>query len=551
MSESTDLFSEPFDAIIVGAGAGGGPVAAILAEAGKRVLVLDRGKAMAWADIGRDHLRNHRLSLYGHNTGPSVIGNPRVFVGADEVPRVYTPIDGEYQNNSMVVGGGSVVYGAQAWRFMPQDFRMASLYGVPEGSGLADWPISYDQMEPDYDRAEWEIGVCGSGAAMTLHGPRRRDFPMPPAAANPQRALLGDAARKLGWVSHPVPLAINSVPYNGRPACVQCGACVGFACPSDGKNGSQNTVLKRALATGNCTIVPEAIVDQIETDENGKVIGVGVFIRDQPRQVIRAKVVVVAAAAIETSRLLLNSKTSREPQGLGNNRDLVGRYLQGHGYPGASAIFDDKIATDAGPGVSIATTQFNHGNPGIVGGGMLANEFVKLPIIFYRGSFPPGARRWGASAKQYMRDNFHRVANVQGPIQEVPSPTARVTIDPNVRDRWGIPVARLSGTIHPEDNRTFDFMRNKAAEWLHAAGAKQLWKSGPGGRLSGGQHQAGTARMADDPSRGVTDPTGRVFGHDNLFIADGSLHVTNGGFNPVLTIMALGFRVGRHVNESL
>ena len=542
---------EPFDAIVIGSGAGGGVVAAVLAEAGHRVLVLERGRPLAWADVGRDHLRNHRHSPYGHNTGPDVDGNPRVVVGQDGRPRVFAPHHPDYQNNAAAVGGGTLVYGAQAWRFMPQDFRMSSLYGTPTDGGLADWPISYDDLEPCYDRAEWEIGVCGSGPAMTLHGPRRRDFPMPPVPDNAQRAILGEAAARLGWQTCPVPLLINTVPYNGRPACVQCGACVGFACPSDGKSGSQNTVLARALATGRCTLLGDAMVDRVET-EDGKVVGVGAFVGDQPRRVFRGRTVICSAGAIETARLLLNSRTDREPAGLGNGHDLVGRYLQGHGYPGASGLFDDVIASDVGPGVSIATCQFNHGNPGgIIGGAMLANEFVKLPIIFWRGSFPPGERRWGLSAKRYMRENFHRVAHVQGPVQEVPDPTARVTVDPDVRDRWGTPVARLSGRIHPESLRTGAYMHGRAAEWLRAAGAKRVWGHVPGPGLSGGQHQAGTARMADDPARGVTDPFGRVFGHDNLFVADGSLHVTNGGFNPVLTIMALAYRVGDAVRQAL
>ncbi len=543
--------SEPYDVIVVGSGAGGGVVAAVLAEAGRRVLVLERGRAAAWGDVGRDHLRNHRFALYGQNTGPDPVGNPRVFVDVDGRERVVEPHEGEYHNNAVAVGGGTVVYGAQAWRFMPQDFRMASLYGVPAGSGLADWPISYDDLEGDYDRAEWEVGVCGSAAAMTLHGRRRRGYPMPATDDDPQRAVLGAAAERLGWQTCPVPLAINTVPYGGRPACVRCGACLGFACPSDGKNGTQNTVLPRAVTTGRCTVVPGAMVDRVETDAAGKVAGVGVFVGDGPRQVVRARAVVVSGGAIETARLLLNSRTDREPAGLGNGHDLVGRYLQGHGYPGAVGLFDREIATDAGPGVTIATCQFNHGNPGVIGGAMLANDFVRLPILFWRGCFPPGVRRWGADAKRYVRENFHRVASVQGPVQEIPSPTARVTVDAHVRDRWGIPVARLSGEIHPESDRTADFIRGKAVQWLREAGAKQVWTGGLGARLSGGQHQAGTCRMADDPARGVTDPSGRVFGHDNLFVADASLHVTNGGFNPVLTILALGYRVGDAVRRAV
>ena len=146
-----------------------------------------------------------------------------------------------------------------------------------------------------------------------------------------------------------------------------------------------------------------------------------------------------------------------------------------------------------------------------------------------------------------MRENFTRVMRVTGPVQEIPSPDARVTLDPAVRDRWGMPVARLSGTTHPETVRTAAFMHARTREWLRAAGATQLWGKPPRLRISGGQHQAGTCRMGDDPQTSVVDRNCRVHGHDNLYIADGSVHVTNGGFNPVLTIMALAFRTAEHV----
>jgi len=543
---------DPFDAIIVGSGAGGGVVAKVLSTAGKRVLLLERGHALAWADVSRDHLRNHRLSLYGINTGPAALGNPRVIVTPQGEERILPSpnLDG-YQNNAMVVGGGTLVYGAQAWRFLPQDFRMASLYGIPQGSGLADWPISYEDLAPDYERAEQEIGVCGDASRMTLHGKRDRPFPMPPMVPNRQAEVLGSAATRMGWQTAPVPLLINSVPYNGRPACVHCGACVGFACPSDSKNGSQNTVIRTALATGNCTLVTEAIVTSIDTDARGKVVGVTYVVGRNFRSSVRAKCVVVSAGAIETARLLLNSKSDHHPAGLGNHSDNVGRNLCGHYYPGATANFDDIVTDCVGPGVSISTCQFNHGNKGIIGGGMLANEFTKLPIIYWRGAFGPGMKRWGLAAKEYVRHNYLRSMHVQGPVHDISSPEGRVTVDANVRDQWGLPVARLSGTVHPETVRTADFMAEKAEQWLREAGAREVWTGKSGLHLSGGQHQAGTARMGHDPKSSVTDPFGRVHGHENLFVADGSLHVTNGGFNPVLTIMALGYRVGRRVAEAI
>ena len=153
-----------YDAIIIGAGAGGGVAAGLLAEAGKRVLLLERGRLLSFADVGRDHLRNQRLSQYGFNAGPDPEGNPRVAVSPEGRAVTVAPIEGGYQANAACVGSGTRVYGAQAWRFLPDDFRMASKYGVPHGSSLADWPISYEDLAPDYERAEWELGVSGDEA---------------------------------------------------------------------------------------------------------------------------------------------------------------------------------------------------------------------------------------------------------------------------------------------------------------------------------------------------------------------------------------------------
>jgi choline dehydrogenase-like flavoprotein len=534
-----------YDAIIIGTGAAGGIVACVLAEAGRHVLLLERGSVLSFADVGRDHLRNQRLAIYGHNAGPELSGNPRVFVDPFGQSRIVKPYELDYHNNAACVGGGTRVYGAQAWRFHPNDFRMASQYGVPDGSSLADWPISYETLEPFYERAEWELGAAGDGDSIQHQIPRKRNYPLRPVGANPQTVALQNAARQLGWVTTPVPLLINTEPYGGRSACIGCKYCVGFACPTDAKSGTQNTMIPRALATCNCELKTETIAEVIETDERGNVTGVSYLDNssgEPRRQTARARTVIVSAGAIESARLLLNSHSQLHPSGLGNEYDQVGRNLQGHLYSRAYGISPTKVFNGVGPGVTIATTQFNHDNPGITGGGMLADDFIKPPIDFWYDSLPPDLPRWGIENKRFMRDNYTRVMHVRGPVQDIPNPEGRVVVDTTVRDKWGIPVARLSGTTHRATVAAAEFMRERGEEWLRASGCEKVWSTQPGLILSGRQHQAGTCRMGHDPKTSVTDEWGRVHNHDNLFVVDGSLHVTNGGFNPVLTIMALAFR---------
>jgi choline dehydrogenase-like flavoprotein len=221
----------------------------------------------------------------------------------------------------------------------------------------------------------------------------------------------------------------------------------------------------------------------------------------------------------------------------------------GHAYTGAYGLMETETYDDLGPGASIAICDYNHGNPGLVGGAMLCNEFIRLPIHF-ASVYPPGLPRWGAARKEFMRTYFRRCMAVQGPVQEMPVFEARVQVDPRVVDDWGIPVARLSGTRHPQDLEVANYISSKAASWLKEAGATTTWPKLPGKVLSGGQHQAGTCRMGNDPKTSVVNRYCQVHDVANLFVIDGSVHVTNGGFNPALTIMAVAYMASAQLVQS-
>jgi choline dehydrogenase-like flavoprotein len=537
------------NAVVVGAGAGGGVVAKELAEAGLSVVLFERGRWYTAADCRKDDLRNQRTTVLGNAFGPDDEGNPRVVVDIRGRERVVAPSEGSYSNNAACVGGGTLSYGAMAWRFMAQDFRMRSIYGAPEGSTLEDWPIGYDDLEPYYEKAEWEIGVSGDDSNNVFKARRLRPLPMPPLPPNREFELLEPAAKRLGLHPFHIPMLRNSVPYNGRGACMRCRWCVGFACEVDAKCGTQNTVIPKALATGNCELRTQSMVSRIVTDDRGHATGVDYFDAKDRRQHQPADVVIVSACAIESARLLLNSKSRLFPNGIGNRYDWVGRNLQGHTYTGAVGVFDEEVYDDLGPGAGIAICDYNHGNPGLRGGAMLANEFIRLPVQFL-GMLPPGSPRWGQAHKDLMRSLYRRTVAVQGPTQEMPLFDSRVQLDPRVRDRWGIPVARLSGDKHPHTIEIATAMTGHAERWLKEAGAVRTWKKLPGRGVSGGQHQAGTCRMGNDPKISVVNQHCQVHDCDNVFVVDGSVHVTNGGFNPVLTILAIAYRASDYLKKN-
>jgi choline dehydrogenase-like flavoprotein len=520
-----------YDAVVVGTGAGGSVAAFVLASRGASVLMVERGGWVGAGDLPVDHIRNHRFFFGGDLDTPP--GHPRAVL-EDGTEQVVEADDFRYSHNAVTVGGGTRFFGAQAWRFHPDDFRMASRYGVPDGSALADWPISYADLEPYYDRVEWELGVAGR--PHREDGPRRRGYPMSPFPLAGSGAVLAVGAERLGWSTGPVPLLVNTEPRGPRAACVRCGMCVGFPCPVDARNGTSSTVLPRAVDAG-ADLTTSAQVLRVGVDGDVEIVQGG------RSRTVRAGAVVLAGGAVETARLLLLS-------GLGN--DWVGDCLQGHLYTGAFGLFDADVADGLGPGPSIATRQFSHGNAGIVGGGLLGNDFVKIPTVFYVWALPPEVDRNGPDVRAAMRQMYRRTGHVMGPVQEIPVRSSRVRLSERTVDAYGVPVARLEGLEHPEDLRAGQFLADRAEEWLVASGAQRTWQQAPRARMRpGGQHQAGTARMSDSPSGGATDPHGRIWGTDRVFVADGSLHVTNGGANPVLTIMALAWRTADHVAERL
>ena len=267
----------------------------------------------------------------------------------------------------------------------------------------------------------------------------------------------------------------NTVPYNGRGACMRCRWCVGFACEVDAKCGTQNTVIPTALATGNCELRTECVAKEILTDDRGRATGVAYFDADGQLQEQPADLVVVSGSATESARLLLNSKSRLFPNGLGNRYDWVGRNLQGHAYAGAFGLFDYDTYDDLGPGASIAICDYNHGNPGLGRRRRCcATSSSALPIQFVghdcRRACRAGARRTRTSCASLPAQ--HRG---HGPGAGDAGVRRARAGGPAVKDDWGIPVARLSGTAIRTRSKSAKFFRAKAEAWLKEAGAITTW----------------------------------------------------------------------------
>jgi choline dehydrogenase-like flavoprotein len=537
MGISAGQLRDSYDVVIIGAGGGGGVAAAELTRAGMRVLLVERSRPMSNRELRNNHLQGKRAQLYDVTAGPGA-GNPRVFEGPEGQIRL---VDGaasgaDWGLTAMTLGGGTRLWQAMAWRFMPEDFAMATTYGVPADSTLIDWPFGYDELAPYYDRVEHELGVAGAGfAPISLRTPRTRDYPMPPLADDVTRIAYTRAAERLGWNASPIPFAINSVPRDGRAACVRCSQCIGHACPVDAKNGTHNTFIPRALATGLCDLLMSAQATAVEHDGRGRASGVRLVVETPAGPVertVRADRVVVAAGAMETPRLL-------QVSGLGN--EWVGGNAHSHGLAMVIARSAPDVKTWAGPGHSVATFDFVHTDAAPWGGGVIFDLLPMYPVAQAQMGRMLDAT-FGPAHKQWMRDHPVSVG-AMSMVQEIPHQASRVTADPQVRDRYGMPVARIRGVPHPASAEAADFIVQRCAEWIREVGGDDLLEITLGGGQPATEHCAGTARIGDDPALSACDPNGRLHGTSNVYVADASLHPTNGSVNPALTAMAMSMRV--------
>jgi choline dehydrogenase-like flavoprotein len=323
------------DFVIIGAGAAGGVVAKELSTAGFRVLVLEQGPYLQEKDFTHDELK---VVLQGALTNDHK-RQPNTFRKTEQDKARLQPAIGY----GRMVGGGTVHFTANYWRFHEIDFIECSKLGTISGTSFDDWPITYADLEPDYTKVEWEIGVSGLAGANPFDPWRSKPYPVPPLPIKSSGALLETGAKKLGWHAAPAPMAILSSPHNGRAGCVHCGFCEFYGCEVGAKSSSLASVIRIAEKTGNCEIRPGSYVRKIETDASGRATGVIYFDSRGTEIFQKAKAVVVCANGAETPRLLLMSKSNRFPHGLANSSGLVGKNLMFNASSLAAGLFEHEL----------------------------------------------------------------------------------------------------------------------------------------------------------------------------------------------------------------
>lgn len=562
-TQQQDAAGQRFDVIVVGSGASGGWAAKRLAEAGVSVVMLDAGRALTDADY-REHVPAHQLAY--RNRAADLIRQTRPRQKdcyactewnydwfANDLEEPYTTPQGKpfsWQGRMRVVGGRTNVWGRQSYRFGPYDFQAASL----DGFGM-DWPVTYEELAPYYDLVEDYVGITGMVEGDPMLPDSRYHPPMGLTCAETHvRGVIKKAFNRTLTQGR---AANITKPLNGRQPCHYCGPCE-RGCVTHSYFNSAFTTVADALATGKCTLVQNAMVHQVLMDPaTNKARGVS-YIDRQTRQVkeVYARVVVLAAQALESVRILFNSRNGQYEGGLANSSGVLGKYLMDHTWVagGASAEFNDYPgkASVNGPNRpnGLYVIRFRN-RPGEAA----HKEFLR-GYGFQGGgstSFNLALPGFGEAYKTAVTGQDGRtMVSFSGFGEVLAYEENHVAIDPDVVDAWGIPVLRVSMAWKDNELKMIPDMAQTAAEMLEAAGGRNIQPFFHLDRVPGyGIHEMGIARMGADPKRSVLNGFQQTHDIGNLFVTDASGFTSGGCQNPTLTIMALTVRATDYMLEQM
>lgn len=547
------------DAVIVGSGPAGATTADVLTAAGWSVIVLEKGRnhllelQPPFGPLG--HLSNDELKfVQRHFLGPDPFLEPRTF--RRDVDDGDHLVVGDVNNLPSTVGGGGFHADGKLPRFRAVDFRLRSELGPVEGAQVQDWPVDYDEMEPYYAAAERTVGVAGDAEANPFAEWRSGPYPMPPGPDMYVATLTGAAATRLGYHPYRAPTGANSVEYDGRAACNNCGFCASYGCPIDAK-GDPIAPLRRALRTGRCELRAESMAATVTLDASGRrATGVRYLDSEFTEHEVRAGCVVLAAGAFETPRLLLRSD-------IGNRSDQVGRNLMFHLQTLVLGFFPDRLHAHRGRAVThlmddpivpdeLARAAGRDAGLPYLRGGIVEHGGAAFPILEAL-HLPPGPFHTEAMLHSSTRDRM-AVFTMQG--EDLPQAGNRIDLDPSVRDVFGFPAGRVTYTPHRHEVACAEHWAPRLETVMRDAGATGThWVTSPPQPGQPGadttfaapisKHIMGSARMGTDPETSVFDPWQRLHDVDNVLCTDSSVFPTSTGYGPTLTIVALAIRAAR------
>jgi len=555
------------DVVVIGLGAVGGVAVLPLARAGLNVIGLEAGTWLDATEFVADEVSNNFR------------GWPRSVQKANHEipthrPNDKAPYSPRFPLHPMMnaVGGTSMHYWAQSWRLNPWDFKVASettkRYGrsrIPQGSTVEDWPFGLEELEPFYDKVEYEVGVSGKAgnlqgridpAGNIFEGPRQREYPMPPLRGTEFTERMGAAAKRLGWHPFTGPAAINSQVYDGRPGCGYHGYCNRGGCHIQAKNSTAVSTIPRAQKTGRLNVVDQAHVLRIAVDERSGLVSGVYYLKGGQEYFQPADVVLLGSYTYENVRLLLLSKSKAFANGLANNHGQVGRHYFSHNTGSMlTALFPFDINAWYGmpaQGVGVdnyADDNFDHAGLDFIGGGNLWVYSDRRPIGAASMTTFGKAPRWGAAWKSFVRENADRwnIAYLQKTT--LPYEDNYLDLDPVVKDPLGNPVTRITADFKDNEKRVGAYIQDRMTQWFKEAGAIAI-ERGPAGTMGPSTHAYGGTRMGDNVETNVVNRWGFAHEVPNLGIIGGSVMGTSGARNPTLTAQALAWRTADYLARS-
>lgn len=547
----------PADVVLVGFGAVGSMIAPTLCQAGLDVVALEAGPYRASADFLPDELGQ---AYYGRaNLGPKFgaeIPRWRIRAGEETVPATFSL--GRMMNG---VGGSVVHYGAWLRRFHPHHFhsrtRLDEQLGVerlPEDSTLADWPVTYEDLEPYYDRLEALVGIAGPNEGNPFI-PRKQDFPMPPMRPFRLGQLFAQATREMNLHPYPVPVGVNTLPYNGRPATRYGAWDNGFGSRDGSKWHAGLDLVPRALASGRLDLRTGCRVVEILRDGPGRIRGVAYVDANGVRHIQEGKRVILCSYTFENIRLLFLSGDA-PVSAPGNHSGQLGRHFMTKMFGHVNGSFPDQIFNrhtgPAAQGIILddyLAESFDAPDRSFIGGATLGAEQQFLPLQISREALPPDVRRWGRPYKEHLL-SWQHLGVVRIQPDTLPYRSNYLDLDPTHREESGLGLRRLRITYEMKRNeqRLAAWMEERAAEILERMGAARTWQ-GPRFTGVGSSHDLGGCRMGRDPAISVVDENLEVHGMPGLYVFGGAAFPSCPGINPTLTIWAVALRAAERLVE--